>query len=59
MNDKVIELYSSTMYKEPRTIGDIHYEYLERLERIKKKNQQIKRRIKKGLMFIENSNDEN
>ena len=58
MNDKVIELYSSTMYKKPRTIGDIHYEYLERLDRIKKKNQQIKRRIKKGLIFTENSDDE-
>ena len=52
MNNKVRELYSSTMYKKPRTIGDIHYEYLERMERIKKKNKEIKCRMKKVQEII-------
>ena len=29
MNNKVRELYNSNLIKKPRTIGDIHYEYLE------------------------------
>lgn len=57
MNNKVRELYSSTMYKKPRTIGDIHYEYLEKIERIKKKNKEIKCRMKKELILSENSDE--
>ena len=52
MNNKVRELYNSNLIKKPRTIGDIHYEYLEKKERIKKKNQEIKCRMKKVQEII-------
>ena len=68
MNNKVKDLYNgkdkntdrldevSTILndKKPRTIGDIHYDYLDRMFR-KKKNQD---RMKKKLMLREESSDE-
>ena len=54
MNNKVKDLYNGNTKVKPRTIGDIHYDYYERMLR-RKNNQE---RMKKKLILREECDDE-